>query len=88
MMKSHFGRRVVSDIGDTIANTDRPSSMGKTHEYLVSPSLSKVRLFTRDIHVVVIYPMGWPFWNGLNPTYQMRNAFDNIAGDIGRNFIL
>ena len=49
MTKIAFGLRAVSDIGDTTVSPDRPSSMGKAHEYLVSPYVGKVRLLTRDI---------------------------------------
>ena len=53
MTKSHFGHRAVSDISDAAASTDRPRSMGKTHEYLVhvSPYVGKVRLFMTDIRI-------------------------------------
>ena len=55
MPKSHFGRRVISDIGDITASTDRPNSMDNTHKYLACPYVSKVRLFVRDIRVKLQY---------------------------------
>ena len=42
---------MVLDIGDTTASTDHSTSMGKTHEYLVSLYVGKVRLLMRDIRV-------------------------------------
>ena len=49
MMENKFWTSgCLGHIGDTAASNDHPSSMGKTHVYVVSPYVGKVRLLMRD----------------------------------------